>query len=251
MRFSTLLCIVCTIFSTSTLASSREPAQRTYDTHDYYVLEHISSGIHSLQDCAHALGVDIVEQVGELKDHWLVRIERKMSISRRTSNEDLVMKRYKQLRREARRPSSSMSGGTPSKRHINNAVLSIRSLEKQVLRQRTKKRAPIPLPASVRVPVSGVPKDDSEDNTETQPSRAHKIASNLGIADPIFHDQWHLVNDRFPSFDLNVTGLWEQGITGKGIYTAVVDDGLDANSEDLAANFVSHVFTRFHHSRGI
>jgi kexin len=36
-----------------------------------------------------------------------------------------------------------------------------------------------------------------------------------------------------------VTGVWEQGITGKGAVVAIIDDGLDANSEDLAVNFVS------------
>ena len=38
---------------------------------------------------------------------------------------------------------------------------------------------------------------------------------------------------------MNVTALWEEGITGEGIITAFVDDGLDYTSDDLAANFVS------------
>jgi hypothetical protein len=38
---------------------------------------------------------------------------------------------------------------------------------------------------------------------------------------------------------LNVTGLWKEGITGKGVVSALVDDGLDFESGDLAANFVS------------
>jgi kexin len=38
---------------------------------------------------------------------------------------------------------------------------------------------------------------------------------------------------------MNVTGLWEEGITGKGVISALVDDGLDYESEDLAQNFVS------------
>ena len=190
MRVSTILSIVCVIFSITALGSSRVPAKRTYDTHDYYVLEHISLGSHSLEECANALGVDVVEQVGELKDHWLVRVERARLISRRTSNEDVVMQQYKQLRREAKRLSSSISGYTLSERHIPSIAHSIRSLEKQVLRQRIKKRAPTPFlsSASVRVPVPGGSRDD---NTELQPSRAHEIASKLSIADPIFNDQWH------------------------------------------------------------
>ena len=39
-----------------------------------------------------------------------------------------------------------------------------------------------------------------------------------------------------------VTPIWDMGITGKGVITALVDDGLDYNSDDLAANFVSISF---------
>lgn len=59
----------------------------------------------------------------------------------------------------------------------------------------------------------------------------------LGINDPIFQEQWHLVNTVNPGNDVNVTGLWYEGITGKGIVTSVVDDGLDYESEDLKQNF--------------
>lgn len=37
---------------------------------------------------------------------------------------------------------------------------------------------------------------------------------------------------------MNVAGVWEMGITGKGIISAMVDDGLDFESPDLADNFV-------------
>ena len=56
---------------------------------------------------------------------------------------------------------------------------------------------------------------------------------------PEFGRQWHLVNGDYPEHMMNVTALWEEGITGEGIITAFVDDGLDYTSDDLAANFVS------------
>ncbi|KAK6459415.1 peptidase S8/S53 domain-containing protein [Scheffersomyces xylosifermentans] len=59
----------------------------------------------------------------------------------------------------------------------------------------------------------------------------------LGINDPIFIEQWHLINTQYPGNDVNVTGLWYEGITGKGIVAAIVDDGLDAESQDLKDNF--------------
>jgi kexin len=66
-----------------------------------------------------------------------------------------------------------------------------------------------------------------------------EVSEKLGISDPIFQKQWHLVNTFYPGHDVNVTGLWYEGNTGKGIVTAVVDDGLDYESEDLHDNFNS------------
>lgn len=38
--------------------------------------------------------------------------------------------------------------------------------------------------------------------------------------------------------DLNVTGVWSQGITGKGVAIAILDDGLDMDHKDLLPNYV-------------
>lgn len=63
------------------------------------------------------------------------------------------------------------------------------------------------------------------------------VSDSLSIRDPGFIEQWHLINTAYPGHDVNVTGLWYEGITGTGIVSAIVDDGLDAESEDLRANF--------------
>lgn len=39
--------------------------------------------------------------------------------------------------------------------------------------------------------------------------------------------------------DMNVTGVWSQGITGKNVVVAILDDGLDMNHKDLEDNYVS------------
>ncbi|CAO3572008.1 unnamed protein product [Mortierella alpina] len=70
---------------------------------------------------------------------------------------------------------------------------------------------------------------------DDQPSDG--VAAHFQIKDPGFGYQWHLHNTLQPGNDINVTGVWEQNITGKGAIVAIIDDGLDANSEDLAANF--------------
>ncbi|AMD19453.1 HBR552Cp [Eremothecium sinecaudum] len=63
------------------------------------------------------------------------------------------------------------------------------------------------------------------------------IKQKLSIEDPTFNRQWHLMNTLYPGFDLNVTGLWLNNITGKGVVVAVVDDGLDFEGDDLKDNF--------------
>jgi kexin len=204
--------------------SARQPSKRSYSTHDYYVLEHDPFLSFSPQDCADALGVELVEQVGELENHWLVRIPHNAP-SKRTSDVDPILRRLTALRRAEETLPQHLQLRSPS--DIRRLTRSIRSLEPQIPRLRTKKRAPTPFPEPAPPPVL--------------PTKADEIAQKLGIVDPIFHDQWHFANPDHPSYDLNVSGLWSQGVTGKGVYTAVVDDGLDSTSDDLAANFVSLV----------
>lgn len=64
-------------------------------------------------------------------------------------------------------------------------------------------------------------------------------------ADPLAGRQWHLLNtgqavlgDTLPvaGNDLNVDGLFRNGIRGQGVTIAIVDDGLQIAHPDLAAN---------------
>ncbi|KAJ2802707.1 pheromone processing endoprotease, partial [Coemansia helicoidea] len=57
------------------------------------------------------------------------------------------------------------------------------------------------------------------------------------IADPLYGEQWHLVNSKESGHDINVTGVWHQGVTGAGVTVALIDDGLDYSSDDLLENF--------------
>lgn len=90
-----------------------------------------------------------------------------------------------------------------------------------------------------RMPVPIEPELDSREFQAVDSSQLplKEVADKLDINDPIFAEQWHLVNVNYPGHDVNVTGLWYEGITGKGIVTSVIDDGLDLDSEDLKDNF--------------
>ena len=45
-----------------------------------------------------------------------------------------------------------------------------------------------------------------------------------------------------PKLDLNVEAAWAQGITGKNVTTAIMDDGVDYMHPDLKFNYVSKSF---------
>lgn len=59
----------------------------------------------------------------------------------------------------------------------------------------------------------------------------------LKFDDPYFKQQWHLVNHVHRKMDINVTGVWERNVTGRGITVAVVDDGLEWTNPDLRDNY--------------
>ncbi|CCH58858.1 hypothetical protein TBLA_0B00130 [Henningerozyma blattae CBS 6284] len=59
----------------------------------------------------------------------------------------------------------------------------------------------------------------------------------LNIHDPLFHEQWHLINPSFPGNDVNMTDVWRGNITGKNVTVAIVDDGVDYENEDLKDKF--------------
>lgn len=62
------------------------------------------------------------------------------------------------------------------------------------------------------------------------------------ITDPLFSNQWHLFNTGQSGGesgeDVRVREPWAQGLSGKGVRIAIVDDGLEIRHEDLAPNVI-------------
>ncbi|XP_062888057.1 proprotein convertase subtilisin/kexin type 4-like isoform X1 [Mobula hypostoma] len=54
-------------------------------------------------------------------------------------------------------------------------------------------------------------------------------------SDPLYRKQWYL-NNEIPN-DLNVLSAWKQGYTGKGVVITILDDGIEKDHPDLAANY--------------
>ncbi|KAG8217632.1 peptidase S8/S53 domain-containing protein [Butyriboletus roseoflavus] len=181
------------------------PAKRDHATFDYFLLDHHPApSAFSVDECVAelGLGLELVGQVGELPNAWLLSAP-KHSLPHRHP----VLSRYDAFRAHA--------VIHPRDDRTRSFLAAINLLEHQLPRQRAK-RAPPPI--------------SPEDSAAT-------IGARLGVTDPLFTQQWHIVNEEFPEHMMNVTGLWEIGITGRGVIASLVDDGIDYESRDLADNF--------------
>ncbi|NXD31203.1 PCSK4 convertase, partial [Spelaeornis formosus] len=65
--------------------------------------------------------------------------------------------------------------------------------------------------------------------------RRSKRGSAVVPTDPWFPRQWYMNNDIHP--DLNILTAWSRGYTGLGVVLTVLDDGLEKDHPDLAANY--------------
>ncbi|KAK3309509.1 peptidase S8/S53 domain-containing protein [Chaetomium strumarium] len=195
----------------TTLTAASHVLPRNWDANDYYVL-HLDPNT-SPHEVARSLGLSHSGPLGELKDHHLFVAKK--------SDHDVVKREIVERRRRR----------SLGERHVLDGVL---FSEKQRLRKPWEKRiiperrAPVPLVDATRAENSPV-----QSAVETQ----QEVARALQINDPIFHEQWHLFNTVQLGHDVNVTGVWLQGITGKNATVAIVDDGLDMYSDDLRPNY--------------
>ncbi|KAF9345760.1 pheromone processing endoprotease [Mortierella sp. AD094] len=207
--------------------------------HHYYAVKLNDLDVAPPNEIAQLLGVQYVGQVGELSNYHLfsypkTTFEKRSDASASASpsfnadgqHQDIVVKRYEELRQSksfhqelmVRKRSFAGEADAGSSADLHP----LGPIHKQFLRKRVK-RAMVIEPRDEYVKGEAQPKDD--------------IAAHFQIADPGFGYQWHLHNTLQRGNDINVTGVWDQNITGKGAIVAIIDDGLDATSDDLKVNF--------------
>lgn len=212
---------VCSLLFTA----SAKLLPRSYDTHDFFAL-HLDSSTPP-EHVAQVLGARHEGPIGNLPGHHKFSLPRE-----RSSDIDAVLEELR-VRRKLRRRGGDDAARLPKRADGLDGILWSQKLE---LKQRLQKRIPPPVDhfeKSSSPPPRERPARDDAAAVQAQ----KRIASDLGIVDPLFHEQWHLFNTVQLGHDLNVTGVWLEGITGKGVVTAIVDDGLDMYSNDLKDNY--------------
>ncbi|KAF2196407.1 hypothetical protein GQ43DRAFT_445138 [Delitschia confertaspora ATCC 74209] len=197
---------ICNLLSLAVTVTAGHLPPRNYATHDYYAI-HLSESISPAEFAAH-LNLSYDGPLGALDGHHVFKAPK--------HDNDIVEDAVQDLMRRRRKRDVGV-GPHP--------LDSVKYTQKQKIKPRHWKRSVIPPPQ----PRTGPPVTEAL-------TQQREIAKKLQIGDPIFEDQWHLFNTGTRK-DLNVTGLWLQGITGKNVTACIVDDGLDMDSDDLKDNF--------------
>ncbi|KAK4939913.1 pheromone processing endoprotease [Elasticomyces elasticus] len=211
------------------LAGNAIASLRDYEKNDYFAV-HLDSTA-TPQDIVHRYSVQHEGQIGELSHHHTFSCRKDLCPAFEDALQEL--KRRKRRRRRA----TDLDEPQASRREVAAIVGGILWSEKQQLRHRHVKRVPPPPSSDIDIRQESKEDQDGEAAQQEAIVRLNTIAETLDIKDPIFKEQWHLFNPIQLGHDLNVTGVWLDGITGNGTVSAVIDDGLDMDSNDLKDNY--------------
>ena len=184
--------------------------RRDYDNNDYYVL-HLERGLEP-EHVAARLGLDHQGELRGLTDHHIFRAPK--------TDDDIVTPVVKERKRRKRD-----IGGEDL---LDGVLLAQKQKARRHLQKRIIPPPPADLPAPPRVPQRSV---------TAATERQSQVMKDLEISDPIFKDQWHLMNTVQIGHDVNVSSVWLDGVTGKNVTVAIIDDGLDMYSNDLKDNY--------------
>lgn len=193
---------------------------RDYEAHDYYAV-HLKPSTHPEGVSSH-LGLHYEGPLGELEDHHVFR-------STKDFGRDHVQEALQDLKWRRRK---RQHAGWDQPHILDNVLLA----QKQEPHKRFPlvKRTAIPPPPAGHIAYRA---DAEPPPLDSAVQQGLDLAKAFGIEDPIFQDQWHLYNHVQIGQDINVTGVWAQGITGKNSTVCIIDDGLDMDSDDLKDNY--------------
>ena len=198
---------------------------RNHETHDYYAVQLQPRTSPNL--IARALGIDYEGRLGELPDHYTFSSPRD-----RPHNADALLEDLRRRRKRNVQQYGMLDGVLWS--------------QKQKIKPRMEKRSVLPPSIHRGLPTAGAAEDvkagvaAQSDQPAVNPEAVaarEDLIRELSIEDPIFNEQWHLFNTMQLGHDINVTGVWRQGITGEGATAVMVDDGIDMYSDDLKDNY--------------
>ncbi|KAI9497583.1 peptidase S8/S53 domain-containing protein [Zychaea mexicana] len=198
----------------TTVVGASNIVRRSQDR-DYYTL-HVPQVDHDAShEAAHhvarSLGAQFEGMVGELESYYMISVPKSNLHKRSIYDEDPIVAAF-QARKQ-------LSKRDEDQRHWDR----VQRIDPQVPRRRSKRAALPREPPFTEITQGQAILED-----------AQRV---LDIKDPGFSRQWHLVNQEIFGNDINVTEVWKQGTTGNGVIVAILDDGLDYESEDLAENF--------------
>lgn len=206
------------------LAASFQIPERDYDSRQYFVVELDARHSHDAFDefvAQYNLTFKYEHPVRGLDDHYVFSLLKSHPYIRFLGN--LNSNNYKLIKRAA--------GLEEPYDHLVSSptVRLIHMLEPKQLERR--------LPIRIDDSDPSCSKHKRLEAVDSSQILAKEVSDKLDIKDPLFFEQWHLVNTFFPGHDVNVKNVWYEGIRGKNVTVAVVDDGLDYESADLADNF--------------
>ncbi|OZJ04715.1 hypothetical protein BZG36_01810 [Bifiguratus adelaidae] len=208
------------------LSTAAQIKKRDYTGRHYYALKLRHDNEEDAKAIGDVFGVEFEGRIGELRNHFLYSSVKEVSLEDITRS--APMRRWHTLRQEPRlqkREAQVLA-------HVVDMLPQIPS--------RRVKRAAIPLSSERCLSLQ---KRQDTDEGEAEPVnkdmeiRRTEVMAAVNISDPGFKDQWHLFNTKQIGTDLNVSEVWMQGITGEGVVVAMVDDGLDMESDDLKDSF--------------
>ncbi|KAI8146504.1 peptidase S8/S53 domain-containing protein [Fennellomyces sp. T-0311] len=220
----------------TTIVAQQQHFERDYANRIYYTFYSPNGASEAVSIVAQQLGARFEGQVGELAQYYWVS-EPRHDLAKREG--DLVQ-RFEQCRQQRRRS---------KRRRSLEPIDQIERVDPQIPRRKLFKRAVVPRQleddnALVPPVVENIGQEQSANHEMVsvdwlldQPGGFETLKDALAIQDPGFDQQWHLVNQEQRGHDVNVTGVWSQGVTGQNVVVAILDDGLDMQSEDLKDNF--------------